>query len=303
MDGPAEAPWLLVAEWWLLLPLLVSSPPTHFISLKREGPRHSLTAMLSIVKLYVAHSLLQKAVNWEGSPSHQITTELSLFPVNSLIFNLPFLQIIYILLNVYMEMWTYVNNVDNVCMCVCVCVPKSAQLLQFRYWGSVGFHFQWMILVQHLLYPGNRLERHRLTLKWERQGEKHSYYDAKRKNLFGKGFTWSQEWTCSRPTGLKRWLCALPCWKMTERVLSGSLTTFRIFRKKLWNDYGVKGGEKIKESVKKNKRNKFCWWIPATHPRTLQFRVLVAKREFPHSLKTQRMTQSQGTSCALKGRL
>lgn len=50
-------------------------------------------------------------------------------------------------------------------MCAYKFVPKSAQLLQFRHWGSIGFNFKGLVVVQNFLYLGHRLERYRLTLK------------------------------------------------------------------------------------------------------------------------------------------
>lgn len=49
--------------------------------------------------------------------------------------------------------------------CVNKFVPESAQLLQFRHWGSVGFNMKGLVVVQNFLYLGQSLERHRLALK------------------------------------------------------------------------------------------------------------------------------------------
>lgn len=50
-------------------------------------------------------------------------------------------------------------------LCVNKLVPESAQLLQFRYWGSVGFDLKRLVMVQDFIYLGHGQERHRLTLK------------------------------------------------------------------------------------------------------------------------------------------
>lgn len=54
--------------------------------------------------------------------------------------------------------------------CVNKFVPESAQLLQFRHWGSVGFNLKGLVVVQNFFYLGHRLERHCLTLKKKKRG-------------------------------------------------------------------------------------------------------------------------------------
>lgn len=56
-------------------------------------------------------------------------------------------------------------------------VPESAQLLQFRYWWSVGFNLKGLIVVQDFSYLRHRLERHRLTLKNKREKDNSQQQD------------------------------------------------------------------------------------------------------------------------------
>ena len=89
-------------------------------------------------------------------------------------------------------------------------VPDSAQLLQFRHLGSVGFYMKRLVLVQDFLYLGRRQEWHGLTLEekntrfnteqssslssvlyaaqqWKLQLW-HNQSDTNKKQIFGKGF-------------------------------------------------------------------------------------------------------------------
>lgn len=58
-------------------------------------------------------------------------------------------------------------------------IPKSAQLLQFRHRRPIGFNVNGFVVVQHFLYPLQRLKRHILPLKKKhKQNNNHDQFCA-----------------------------------------------------------------------------------------------------------------------------